>query len=71
MNHHTSTGGKRYVQAPYQDFRHTSAITGVWLYPHEDVEWHTQVNPDGSISVTGYTITNKPVGVVDTSGIEI
>ena len=66
---------KRWVAAPNTFGRYpqtTGSIQGVWLSDREEVEWHIQYNPDGSQTVTGYTITTKPInGVVDVSGIEI
>ncbi len=52
-----------WAQAPYVDRESSGGMTGVWLNEYEEVEWHKQFNPDGTVSITGYTITTKPIVV--------
>ena len=57
----TDTGGKRWVEAPppYGMYTSdTSAITGVWLYPNQEVEWIWSHSLDSS-RITGYTIRDR------------
>ena len=51
---------KRWCSAPPSTRNHTGTIEGVWLEPGEIVDWHLVYYPDGSQSVTGYTITYFP-----------
>ncbi len=52
-----------WAPAPYVDRESSGGMTGVWLSENEEVEWHKQYNPDGTVSITGYTITTKPIVV--------
>ncbi len=64
MGEITGIGNRRWVPAPniYNPLRSVSGeITGVWLEDGETVEFHKLIMPDGSVIVTGYTITKKPV----------
>ena len=54
---------RRWIPAPYVDRESSGGMTGVWLNEYEEVEWHKQFNPDGTVSITGYTITTKPIVV--------
>lgn len=54
--------GRRWTAAPLPTTPFgltTGTITGVYLAPDEEVEWHTAIAPDGSTQVTGYTINKK------------
>jgi hypothetical protein len=57
-----TAGKKRWVPAPPSDppdVMHSGQITGVYLAPDEEVEWHWTHSPDGTSVVTGYTLKKK------------
>lgn len=61
MGHHflDTTDGKRWVSVPYDcKLRTTGGIQGVYLSPHEEVEWTFAYYPDRR-EVVGYTIKMK------------
>lgn len=55
-----TTDGKRWVSVPYDcEPTTTGGIQGVYLSPHEEVEWMFAYNPSGGRHVIGYTIKMK------------
>ena len=53
------SAGRMYWSAPdLGTCSETSAVNGVWLHPHEEVEWVWTHGPNGSY-VSGYNIKSR------------
>ena len=66
MDRLETSDGKVWYKAPNNGLMVNGAVSGVWIGPNEEVDWHWAHTPEGSY-VNGYVVRKKLDGVREKS----